>query len=106
MWYTPTFNNGVYSYPAPERKGEQFGPFVLFKNEDEDWQIDHWPSGFRCLPNKRWPFLPNQYKLYRSIASRLKTQPVFREKWDPPSPETRDNGRQVIEQTLADLGVS
>ena len=75
MWYTPT---SQYNEPLPDRRGHQFGPLVLTKL-DNQWQLDHWPSGLRVLPSSTFPFEHFGYNRLRRIASRLQRCPWLRQ---------------------------
>jgi hypothetical protein len=74
MYYTPINAN---LKPMPDRKGHQFGPFVVVRNLEGEWQLDHWPTGSKILPNHMQP-TQFGYNRLRQIASRLKTSTAFR----------------------------
>jgi hypothetical protein len=84
----------------PDRKGQQFGPFVVTKNPDGEWQLDHWPTGFRLLPNTTLIHGATfGYNRLRRIASKLKASPTFR----AITPENWANGTWPKAEARADL---
>lgn len=95
MYYTPTDCAGN---PMPDRKGQQFGPFVVARNPTGIWQLDHWPTGFRVLPSNTTPGKFG-YNSLRRIASKLKNSPAFR----ATTPSNHANGTWPRTEAMADL---
>lgn len=101
MWYTPTT---AKNKPLPDRRGQQFGPFVLTHTED-GWQLDHWPTGYRVLPSSAFPFEHPGYRRLRRIAFRLQHEPAFREITSntPAHAEPRTRAKAALTRILSEV---